>query len=253
MTILYFTSTGNSLQIAKRTGGALLSIPQMIKENKYHFEDDSIGLITPVYGFGLPKIVKRFLKKASFKSQYTFAVSTYGNEAGAVLFNLAKLAEKSDIKFDYMAQILMVDNYLPMFEVNKQIAKLPEKKTKENIVKVVEEIHSKKTNTPDSSFLKRAATVFVSGINWYYHNDKMAQDFIVNDQCTSCRICVKVCPVGNITVSDKVQFSDHCEVCYSCVHNCPSNAIHLKNERSTTRYRNEDVTLKEIQSANSQI
>ncbi|SPW87228.1 Uncharacterised protein [Enterococcus faecium] len=33
MTILYFTATGNSLYVAKRLGGKLISIPQMIKEN----------------------------------------------------------------------------------------------------------------------------------------------------------------------------------------------------------------------------
>ena len=44
MTILYFTATGNSLYVAKRLGGKLISIPQMIKENKYEFSDERIGL-----------------------------------------------------------------------------------------------------------------------------------------------------------------------------------------------------------------
>ncbi|CAG4707272.1 Uncharacterised protein (plasmid) [Enterococcus faecalis] len=43
MTILYFTATGNSLYVAKRLGGKLISIPQMIKENKYEFSDERIG------------------------------------------------------------------------------------------------------------------------------------------------------------------------------------------------------------------
>ena len=33
MTILYFTATGNSLAVAKRLGGTLLSIPQLIRED----------------------------------------------------------------------------------------------------------------------------------------------------------------------------------------------------------------------------
>lgn len=34
MTICYFTATGNSLYVAKRIGGTLLSIPKLMKENE---------------------------------------------------------------------------------------------------------------------------------------------------------------------------------------------------------------------------
>ena len=77
-----------------------------------------------------------------------------------------------------------------------------------------------------------------------------AQGYIVNDACILCGTCAKVCPANNITVTDKVSFSNCCEVCYSCLHNCPKNAIHLKNEKSAVRFRNEHVTLGDIIAAN---
>lgn len=77
-----------------------------------------------------------------------------------------------------------------------------------------------------------------------------ALDYIVNDNCIRCGICAKVCPAGNITVTDKVTFSDHCEVCYACLHYCPQNAIHMKVERSEVRFRNEHVSLQDIIRAN---
>jgi ferredoxin len=79
-----------------------------------------------------------------------------------------------------------------------------------------------------------------------------AKGFIVNEKCNHCGMCAKVCPVGNITVTDKPVFSDKCEVCLGCVHNCPNGALHLKNEKSELRFRNPDVTLKEIIEANCQ-
>ncbi|MDR2010890.1 MAG: EFR1 family ferrodoxin [Bacteroidales bacterium] len=252
MTILYFTSTGNCLQLAKKIGGIQLSIPQMIKENKYHFEDDAIGLIFPVYGFGLPKIVKRFLEKASFKAQYTFAVGTYGNTPGAVMFNLHKFAVKRGITFDYMNELLTVDNYLPVFDVNDQIARLPEKKTAENIEKIVSDIHNRKTNLPKASVSLKVLTAFIQSMSGVFSSGKAAQKFIVNEKCKHCGICTNVCPVSNINIADKVVFSDRCESCFGCVHHCPANAIHLRNEKSTARYRNAEVTLKEIQNANCQ-
>ncbi|MBO6040600.1 MAG: 4Fe-4S binding protein, partial [Oscillospiraceae bacterium] len=69
--------------------------------------------------------------------------------------------------------------------------------------------------------------------------------------CIRCGICARVCPANNITVSEEgVRFSDHCEVCYACLNNCPQNAIHLRREANTVRFRNEHVTLQEIIAAN---
>jgi Protein involved in ribonucleotide reduction len=61
MKVFYFTATGNSLYVAKRIGGKLYSIPQMIKEHKYEFEDDAIGFVFPCYVFGLPRLVRDFV------------------------------------------------------------------------------------------------------------------------------------------------------------------------------------------------
>lgn len=59
MKIFYFTGTGNSLYIAKKFGGELYSIPQVLKGNEYVFEDEKIGIIFPTYGFSVPTIVKK--------------------------------------------------------------------------------------------------------------------------------------------------------------------------------------------------
>jgi flavodoxin len=47
MKILYFTGTGNSLAVAKRIGGELLSIPQEIHKKEMTYSDDAIGLVFP--------------------------------------------------------------------------------------------------------------------------------------------------------------------------------------------------------------
>ena len=67
MKVLYFTGTGNSLYVAKGIGGDIYSIPQMIKEGKYEFEDEAIGFVYPCYGFGMAKIITDFIKKSKFK------------------------------------------------------------------------------------------------------------------------------------------------------------------------------------------
>jgi MinD superfamily P-loop ATPase containing an inserted ferredoxin domain len=81
--------------------------------------------------------------------------------------------------------------------------------------------------------------------------DNNAQGYIVNEKCNKCGTCAKVCPAKNIAVTDKVSFSDHCEACLACAHLCPQNAIHLKNEKSDKRWRNPEVSISEIITANS--
>lgn len=77
--IFYFTGTGNSLYIAKQIEANPISIPQMIhKENQEYFAD-SIGIVAPIYGHEVPQMVKEFLKKAVFHTDYLYMILAYGN------------------------------------------------------------------------------------------------------------------------------------------------------------------------------
>ena len=74
-----------------------------------------------------------------------------------------------------------------------------------------------------------------------------AQGYIVNDSCVRCGVC----PANNITVTDSgVQFADRCEDSYACLHNCPQNAIYLKKQANSVKFRNENVSLVDIVKAN---
>ena len=80
--ILYFTGTGNCLYVARELADEhteLLSIPQLVKQGRYTFEADEIGIVYPVYGHMPPNMVREFIKKAQLKAGYKFAVLTYGN------------------------------------------------------------------------------------------------------------------------------------------------------------------------------
>ena len=76
MTILYFSATGNCLSVAKKLGGNLLSIPQLVKHEQYEIEDDVIGVICPTYCADAPRMVQQYLAKAKLKADYTFMICT---------------------------------------------------------------------------------------------------------------------------------------------------------------------------------
>jgi len=250
MIIFYFTGTGNSLAVAKRIGGNLISIPQIINLDNQHYKNDVIGVVFPVYALAAPLMVRQFLRKAKFEADYIFAIGTYGGIPGTAMMNIQKLALKSGNRFDYTANILMVDNFLPTFDVKKEIVKIPKKNIDANIAKVIEDIQNRKHNQATGSLAWRFLSPIINGAIKY---DKYALRFIVKEECNKCGICTKVCPKANITVSANVHFSNNCSACFACIHLCPQNAIHLKNQKSKKRWRNPEVSLNEIISANNQL
>ena len=122
--IFYFTGTGNSLYIARQLAGEnaeLLSIPQMVKRGKYEFEADEIGIVYPIYGHMPPYMVRQFIQKAKLKAEYKFAVLTYGARKCDAVEIWDRISRKADNAFDYISTIIMVDNWLPNFDMNEQL------------------------------------------------------------------------------------------------------------------------------------
>ena len=67
MTICYFTASGNCLNVARRIGGTLFSIPQLMRQEKIEIVDDAVGIVCPVYAVELPFMIADFMKKAGTK------------------------------------------------------------------------------------------------------------------------------------------------------------------------------------------
>jgi NAD-dependent dihydropyrimidine dehydrogenase PreA subunit len=253
MKIFYFTATGNCLYVAKRIGGELYSIPQMIKEEKFEFEADAIGLVFPCYGFGVPRLVQEFIQKSSLKASYFFAIMTYGNKAASGLQQMEQIAIKAGIKFNYTNEILMIDNYLPIFNMEEQVKKETSKKIEEKLEQIGMDLAHRENKLIRKGLLSKVISKglhrIIDGLSSNYGH----KHFIVQDQCNGCQVCEKVCPVSNIRVAKKPEFAHQCQMCLACIHHCPANALHLKSEKSKTRFINQHVQLKEIIDANHQI
>ena len=72
MTVCYFTASGNCLYVARKIGGTLLSIPQLMRQNEIVIEDDAVGVVCPVYNAEMPMMVREFMRKASIKNRVFF-------------------------------------------------------------------------------------------------------------------------------------------------------------------------------------
>ena len=254
MKILYFTSTGNSLMIAKELGGELISIPQLIKNNEYFIKADKIGIICPIYSFSIPAFVKKYLEKVQLKAEYIFVIGTYGDRYGGFANIVEKTFKDANNQLDYVNVIKMVDNALHAgYEIKNQVETLPQKRVAEKLEIIKNDVNNNYKMIVEPLRKERGISKVVTFLNPVINAISGDRLLKVDDNCIKCGICTQVCPVNNIEVKDAIIFKKHCELCLGCLHNCPSIAIHVFNEKSSERYRNKKVSLEEIIKANSQL
>ena len=154
-----------------------------------------------------------------------------------------------------MNTVLMVDNYLPVFDMVQE--KKVDKGTEKKIDEIMADVSSRKKGIPvvDPKGRKLAKQVWTMEKLRLMINDG-SQLKIKPKRCTGCGICKSVCPMDNIVIGSgiAVRKNAKCEYCLSCAHNCPNKAITIKRgeKNPNARYRNENITLEEIIHSNNQ-
>lgn len=251
--VFYFTATGNSLYVARHFSDSPLSIPQVMKKDNLVFEADEIGLIFPDYQAKAPEMVRRFLEKATLKAPYLFTIITYGAWACNVVEYWNQFALQNNVRFNYITTILMVDNWLPSFDMNEQMKM--DKQEDEQLKQLTKDISEEKNYIPVLSEEERKRCEEVLRHIPSIFPVKSENLFKVNDNCVDCGFCTRVCPKSCIKFTSRgITFEGNCEYCLACIQNCPQKAIKLKNgERNPeARYRNPNVSINDIVRANQQ-
>lgn len=246
--VFWFSGTGNSLHAAKKAaeaaGGAEL-IRMIDHLDGLTIEDaDVLGFVMPVYAWGAPRVVENFLKTLVVrKSTYTFLLLTHGGMPGNAQSNIMSNIEKCGVLVDAGFDVRMVDNYVPFYNPPG-----PEKAAKLNgdadtvITDFCKAIATRQKNEPPSTFKGWLMSTLIHPV-FIAKTKNSDKSFRVNEKCTACGICEKVCPVGNITGSAKkaTQWNHACENCMACFHWCPAQAIQWKNKSgSYNRYHHPD-------------
>lgn len=242
--------------MAKQLDEENYSIPQVLHQNELIFSAELIGIVCPIYGHELPKMVKEFLKKAVFNTNYFYLLLTYGARHGGAAEIAKNYLKNIGKEANYISTIMMVDNFLPGFDMTKQLTL--DKKVGEQIKAVKADIDNKKCETQKASLKDRMTH------KGYLAMVKQAPETIwanykITDDCIGCGICTRVCPAGCIHLEEQraVNHGDNCQACYACIQACPKMAIQfgdipIKEPNPNARYRNPNITLKELVQANDQ-
>lgn len=240
--IIYFSSTGNSLYIAKKLqsdlGGKILYLPKYQGEGS---EFERIILVTPIHSYGMPKCVYEFLPRLN-KSVELVIIQNYGGMIGGADYLVYSYCKMLGLNLKGMFILRMPENFTLTFSVPKFYIKSTLKSADKRIEKVVCAIKENKFGLPKKK--KTRAKLYQKNMsNWHI----IGKCFSTNKNCVKCGKCISICPAGNISFKDgEIVFGDKCVACLGCYHRCPNKAIVYKNKKKKSRYVNPNVKSDEI-------
>ena len=268
--IFYFTGTGNCLYIARQLSNehtTLVSIPQAMKRGEFDYQADEVGIVYPIYGHMPPNMVRSFIHKARLKAEYKFAVLTYGNRKCNAAGIWDETSREAGVPFDYITTLIMVDNWLPNFDMSEQMK--IDKGIPANVERIRRDLNERrKWHEPFTDEERRQHEGFISytgidpKVGFLLKSERYFT--VVADECVNCAVCTEVCPRGNYKLGHKgVEIGGDCEFCFACIQNCPQKAIRFASlptdpllargeVNPKARYRNEHVSLWDIKQANRQ-
>lgn len=241
---IYFSGTGNTRYCVEQflscyhgsRKGKVFSIEDqnVIEELR---KDRRIVLGYPVYFSNMPKIMKDFLvrNQAYFKNKEVFIIATMGMFSGDGTGCGARILKKYGAAVTGGLHLKMPDSI-----ADEKVLKNTPEKNKQLVAGAGQKIKRAVLALKQGQAVKEGLGLpaHIAGLFgqrlWFYHKTRTYTDRlrIAPAQCSGCGKCLRLCPMGNLTMSDQTAVSgDRCTMCYRCINHCPAQAITLLGKK----------------------
>ena len=231
-------------------GAELIPITKALKD-KSEQSFDVIGVVYPVYMFGLPLIVADFFKKIKINPKaYIFGVTTLGGLPGRAHSISKDILRERGLELVMGFSVLMPGNYTPLYgAITEEKQRELFNREKLRIKEIVQAVTVRKRGIlEEKPFLTNFLfykLIYARGMSQIPLSGK---GFQATEVCTKCGLCAKVCPVENIElVEGKPKWLNHCQHCMACLQWCPVEAIQYnKTTAGRKRYHHPGVSAEDI-------
>lgn len=221
--IYYFSGTGNSKWVAEKLASKTDDIAVNLMECSVvsSINNQTIGMVFPIYAWGPPEPVLEFVKKLTGKPGFTYGVCTCGADAGNAMEQLCDI-----FPLNSRYSIAMPSNYIMGADVESdEIIASKITKAKERLDFIGAQVIAKQSvndvNRGSLPWIKSNLANF--GFNKFARSTK---PFYVKDNCIACGLCEKNCPTNTIRIIDgKPHWGEKCYQCTACINRCPVQAI----------------------------
>jgi ferredoxin len=248
--IYYFSGTGNTYWSAKKLaemidGAAIVSISREIKQPEVRVEADAAVFMFPVYAYGVPVMVRRFLERAEISAGYLAALVSYGSSPGGALAEVSRVLGRKKLILNYGGRIPAVENYIPIFGAQKK--ELRNRRLALQVEATEQAAAASVSRASNRIMAFRPFSGFVSAL-FRIGRPRMGRLFRTTADCNACGFCARLCPSGAITMTEEGPlFQSACEQCQACLNFCPHKAISFGRLRpDTERYHHPEVSVGEL-------
>lgn len=235
--IHYFSGTGNTYHMVNVIKNQL--IERGYKVNILNIENDSNKQVIdyelhvfcyPIYGFGTPSIMLRYISNLNHsRGNRAAVICTSAGEEGQALHHFRYLLSKKGFEVLWTEMVTYTHNFTQFLnpkskEIETQVFRQAEIKITGIINKICK----------NEGYLKKRNIILLA-LYWMVFTlfSKLARKllgrmFIADDSCTSCKKCKKFCPAKAIRMyNGKPKWNLNCESCQRCINICPNKSIQL--------------------------
>ena len=239
--IFCFSGTGNSLlvarELASRTGhrAVMLEKGLLLRPQGELFElaegEDALWVF-PVYSWGVPPVVRRFIRKAKLKAPASarhWMIATCGDDIGRADDQWRQEIGRRGWSPRGAFSVRMPNTYVCMkgFEVDApevvraKLDAMPER-VAGIIAAMARGFADSDVERGDYAWLK-TAVVYPLFRAFAMSPGAFRCD---SSRCSGCGTCAAGCPLDNITMKEgRPEWGPACAMCLRCFHACPARAV----------------------------